>query len=241
MITEIILTNLGLSENEAKIYFATLEMGTSSAQSIAEKAKIKRTTAYSVLEGLVKKGFILKTNKEGKNKFLAENPKNLAEKFKAYQKSFENVLPELEAIHNKKQIKPKVLFFEGEEGIKKIYGDTIKERPKKILEFNTSEIHKNFPDFPEEYLLQRKNNIIKAMRIAPDDNIWKRHKRLDKEELSETKLLPYEEYDIPIEINIYNNKVAFMSYRDKFGLIVESEDIARSMKKIYEILWNKIK
>ena len=65
MISEIILTNLGLSPNEAKIYLATLESGQTSAQRIAQKAQIKRTTTYSVLEGLVKKDFILKTNKEG--------------------------------------------------------------------------------------------------------------------------------------------------------------------------------
>ncbi|MFA5993924.1 MAG: helix-turn-helix domain-containing protein [Parcubacteria group bacterium] len=238
MISEIILTNLGLSPNEANIYLAALESGQASAQRIAQKAKIKRTTAYSVLEGMVKKGFILKTNKEGHHQYLAENPKSLAERFKTYQKSFENVLPELEAIHNKRDIKPKVLFFEDEDGIKKIYEDTIKEKPQEILEFNTSEMQRAFPDLPKKYLEQRKLNNITAMRITPADNFWKSHKQADQEELSETKLI--KDFNIPVEINIYNNKVAFMSYADKIGLIIESEGIANSMKQIYELLWKKI-
>lgn len=238
MISEIILTNLGLSPNEAKIYLAALESGVASAQRIAQKAKIKRTTAYSVLEGMVRKSFILKTEKGGHAKYLAENPKNLAERFKTYQKSFENVLPELEAIHNKRDIKPKILFFEDEEGILKIYEDTLREKPAEILEFNTSEIFKAFGKFPIEYVEERKKNNIRALRIAPADKMYAKHAKSDKEELSETKLI--KDFDIPIEINIYNNKVAFMSYADKIGLIIESEGIAKSMKKIYKLLWNRL-
>jgi len=238
MVNELILTNLGLSPNEAKIYLAALESGSASAQRIAQKAKIKRTTAYSVLEAMVKKDFILKTDKEGKAKYLAQNPKDLAERFKTYQKSFENVLPELEAIHNKKQVKPKVLFFEDMEGILKVYEDTLKERPAEILEFNTSEIFKAFDTFPLDYVEERKKKNIRALRIGPDDAQYQEHAAKDTEELSETKLI--KNFDIPIEINIYNNKVAFMSYADKIGLIIESEGIAQSMKKIYELLWDKI-
>jgi sugar-specific transcriptional regulator TrmB len=238
MVNELILTHLGLSPNEAKLYLANLECGTSSAQTIAEKAQIKRTTAYSVLESMVKKGFILKTDREGVSKFLAENPKNLAERFKTYQKSFENVLPELEAIHNKREVKPKVLFFEGKEGILKVYEDTLKEKPEEILEFNTSEIFKAFDTFPIDYVEERKKKNIHALRIAPNDKMYSEHAKLDEKELSETKLI--KDFNIPIEINIYNNKVAFMSYSDKIGLIIESEGIAKAMKKIYNLLWNKL-
>ena len=238
MISEIILTNLGLSENEAKTYLATLELGQSSAQTIAQKARIKRTTAYSILEGLVKKDFILKVKKEDHHQYLAENPKILAERFKAHQKSFENVLPELEAIHNKREIKPKVLFFEDMEGIRKVYDDTLQENPEEILEFNTSEIFKAFDKFPLDYVEERKKKKIHALRIGPKDKLYSKRAQKDKEELSQTKLI--KDFSIPIEINIYNNKVAFMSYADKIGLIIESEPIAESMKKIYKLIWNKI-
>lgn len=238
MINEIILTNLGLSPKEARIYLASLETGVASAQTIAKKAQIKRTTAYAVLETLAEKGFVLKTQKEGVIKFIAENPKNIAEKFKAFQKSWENNLPELEAIYNKKQVKPKVLFFEGKEGILKVYEDTLQEKPKEIMMFTTSEIFKTFDEFPFEYVTKRKKQNIHALRIGPKDAMYSQHAKLDVEELSETKLL--KNFDIPIEINIYNNKVAFMSYADKIGLIIESEGIAKSMKKIYELLWNRL-
>lgn len=53
------LNSLGLSPNEAKVYLAALEMGTASAQDIAHKAGVIRTTGYSVLERLAIRNFVL--------------------------------------------------------------------------------------------------------------------------------------------------------------------------------------
>lgn len=238
METNKILIDLGFSENEAKVYLAALETGIASAQEIAQKCKLKRTTTYSVLCPLVRKGFIVQTIEKGKKRFFADDPKNLKKIFQERQKKLADVLPELEAVYNKKKIKPRVLFYEGLDGIKKIYEDTIKEKPDEILEWNTADIFRAFPGFPKEYLSQRLKNNIHAKRIASNEPRWHEHKKLDEAEISETKLLPF--FDIPIEINIYKNKVAFMSYKDEMGLIIESKGIAEAMRKIYMIFWNKI-
>ncbi|MEI6144413.1 MAG: helix-turn-helix domain-containing protein, partial [Candidatus Berkelbacteria bacterium] len=74
---EATLKNLGFSENEAKVYLASLEMGVSSAQEIAKKADILRTTGYSVLEQLVVRGVIIKTKKNSVNRYFAESPESL--------------------------------------------------------------------------------------------------------------------------------------------------------------------
>lgn len=237
---EEILTKFGFSINESKIYLAALEMGIGSAQDIGKKASVKRTTAYSVLDELIKKGVIVKTKEKGKDRFLAINPRELASRFADYQKKLQEAVPELLAIYNQKQVKPKVQFFEGLEGIKQIYADTLKEKPKEILEWNTQSIMKMFPGFPREYIKERRKLGIKAKRVGPDNPDYRGHKSRDEQELSETKLLDEKDYNIPIEINIYGNKVAFMSYGDQIGLIIESESIAKSMRTIYELFWKEI-
>lgn len=241
MQTESVLKNLGFSENEAKVYLASLEAGVSSAQDIAKKAKIKRTTAYSVLSDLVKKGFVHTTSERNKTRYIALAPKQLAERFAEYQKELFGALPSLEAVYNKSQVKPKVVFFEGVEGIKQIYEDTIREKPQVILEYNTDNIFKFLPGFPNDYLRQRKVNGIRARRIAPKSPRWMFHRSRDKEELSETLMLPTDLYNPEIEINIYNNKVAFMSYLDAMGLIIESPTIAAAMRQAYELAWYQAK
>ena len=53
------LQDAGLSETEAKIYLAALELGQTSVSRIARKSGIKRTTIYLSLENLMEKGLRL--------------------------------------------------------------------------------------------------------------------------------------------------------------------------------------
>lgn len=232
--------NYGYTLNQAKAYLAALELGIGSAQDVGKKAGIKRTTAYSVLDELVRKGVAVKTKERRKDRYLVVSPRELAARYGEYQQRLVEAVPRLMAIHNQAAVKPKIQFFEGAEGIKQIYADTLREKPKEILEFNTSNIFDKFPGFPKQYVNKRRAQKIPARRIAPDTPDYRRHQGRDLAELSQTKLLKTEDYDIPIEINIYGNKVAFMSYGDELGLIIESESIARAMRQIYELFWKKI-
>ena len=52
------LEKLGLSPNESKIYFALLDIGSSTADKISQKAGIHRRTIYDNIEKLLNKGLI---------------------------------------------------------------------------------------------------------------------------------------------------------------------------------------
>ena len=58
MIEQQVLENLGLSEKEAEIYLALLELGTGTVVEVAKKSGVKRPTAYLVLDELKKMGYI---------------------------------------------------------------------------------------------------------------------------------------------------------------------------------------
>jgi hypothetical protein len=40
-----------------------------------------------------------------------------------------------------------------------------------------------------------------------------------------------------IEVNIYNNKIAFMNYAENMSVIIESKPIADAMRQAYELSW----
>ena len=46
-----------------------------------------------------------------------------------------------------------------------------------------------------------------------------------------------EKYSFTPEINIYDNKVVFMSLKERFALIIESEELADALKKSFELAW----
>jgi len=238
-----LLSQLGFSQNETKVYLASLETGLSSAQNIAQKSGLQRTTTYSVLAALVSRGVVAKTKVKGKSRFLAESPDKLLYLLNELQAKIKKALPELQAVYNQSEVKPKILFYEGEQAIQKVYDDTLIEKPAEILEWNTDAyFYHPCVDKDYVYLGRRTALNIHAKRIAANDSIWQnRHKKKDKEELSETLIVPKEIFSPQIEVNIYNNKIAFMNYAENMSVIIESKAIADAMKQVYELSWQGAK
>ncbi|MCF7835696.1 MAG: helix-turn-helix domain-containing protein [Candidatus Marinimicrobia bacterium] len=71
------LKQLGLSEKEAKVYLASLELGEATVQEIAKQAGVNRPTTYVQIEKLTKMGLMSSVEKEGKKYFNAEEPNQL--------------------------------------------------------------------------------------------------------------------------------------------------------------------
>jgi len=239
------LQALGLNQKEAKIYLASLELGLTTIQNIAKKAQIKRSTVYEIMEDLIRQNLITVIPKGKKRFFLAAEPAKLAELISQKQKILNKMMPELEALSKVSPIKPKIRFYEGEEGIKTVYADTIKEN-KEILAFTAVGVGYKSPliDFlTKQYVQQRTAKKIMAKVIAPDSSLAKEYKKRDAKEYRQTKLVPEKDYPFSIEINIYGNKVAFISYKSEelMAVIIESKEIAKTMGLIHKFFWKNTK
>ena len=57
------LKEIGLSENQAKVYLACLQLGQDSVLNIAKSAELKRPSVYLLLEELENKGLISQVKK----------------------------------------------------------------------------------------------------------------------------------------------------------------------------------
>jgi len=235
------LSQLGFSGNESAIYLASLELGMASAQDLAKKAGVQRTTAYSVLEGLVKKGLMGKTAVRGRARYAVEPPEKLASLVRELQNILETSLPELNALYNAKENKPRVVFFEGPEAAANVMDDTLRERPDEILEWNTNLYFEKVPR-SHDYIDCRAELGIRARRLAGEGSVWHtKHRSFDGAELSETLIVPREAFWPDIEVNIYNDKVAFISYAEDMSLIIQSKAISEAMRQAYELAWKGAK
>ena len=99
------LAKLDLKDSEIKIYISLLSTGKASISDISRKTSINRTTVYSPLESLLKKGLLFKTTNKKRILYSAENPKKIISILKAEkrqldqkQKNIEKIIPELEGI-----------------------------------------------------------------------------------------------------------------------------------------------
>jgi sugar-specific transcriptional regulator TrmB len=73
------LTSAGLTEKEAKVYLACLEISPASVAGIAELAGVKRPTAYVILKGLSARGLVQPAEGTKKSHVCALHPERILE------------------------------------------------------------------------------------------------------------------------------------------------------------------
>lgn len=238
METETILEQMNLRPEETRIYLAALELGASSASDIAKKAKIQRTYFYDLSKKLIQNGF-LKQSKEGKKTvYFSEDPEKILELERKKLVLLEKVLPELNAIRNTIGKKPRISFFEGSEGVDYINNDTLKYKGE-IVGFTTPRFVKYKNErLSKEYIHNRVTLKNRVRVIGEVSSELASLRQRDKEELRETRMLPKSIFTSEIEIGIYGNKMFVLDYAQEIGFIIESAEIAKVFKMIFEIVWS---
>jgi sugar-specific transcriptional regulator TrmB len=241
------LQTFGFSEKEAGVYIALLELGKGSVSKISLKAGINRTTGYDILNSLVSKGVVSISGKEPKQEYAAESPqaitdylKRVAEQTAVHIKKSEELIPEFDLLYAKKN-RPKIRFYEGTDGLKNVYEDTLTSSEPIRAYATVDDMHKALPNYFPEYYKRRAEKNISIRAIVPETSTGQERQAHDKEEKREIAFVPADKYYFSPEINIYDNKVMIASWREKLGIIIESEEIADAMKKIYELAWGKAK
>ncbi len=234
------LQNAGLSENEAKIYLAALELGQTSVSRIARQAGIKRTTVYLSLENLKERGLISAIKKDGKTHYFAEDPRDLERIMEERKKEISNLIPQLLAFTNLIDNKPEIRYFEGDEGIKEVLMKTAEVPNQEILMMFSDTYISDFGDdfFEKFYRPERFKKKISSRVLMPETQQMHELSGKNVEHLRKSKFLPPNFFKINIEMLIYEkNKIAIISYKEKFSFIIDSKDIHESFKSIFETLW----
>ena len=234
------LKNLGVEDKEAKVYLACLELGNGTIQEVAEKSGVKRTSIYNILEDMKAKKLVSELKRENKISLIPQDPNDLVVRAEEKVKEVRVALPELLSIYNLPANKPKVSYYQGIEGIKKVYQDFL-EAKEDVCGY--SDYNKMFEAVDNDWLLEipkkRAAAKVKFQCIAKDSKIAREIKSRDKEQLRETKLVTGVEFDT--EINIYGNKVALISFRRPYvGVIIEDRAIVATMRSSWKLLWDRL-
>jgi sugar-specific transcriptional regulator TrmB len=242
------LKEYGLSNKESKVYLALLELGPSSVTEIAFKSKINRTTAYDILASLEQYGLVSHVGEQKKSTYVTENPERLisfldkkSQEFKAKASEAKEIMPELKGMFNLIPRKPLVKYYEGEEGILAIYEDSLSSKTEILSWLNTENTADFAFEYFQDYYKRRAAKGIHIKAIYNEAHISREIKARDKIEDRESRIIPKEMMDIGPECYIYDDKVAYMSLKERFGVIIESKDIAEAQRKLYNLAWKAAK
>lgn len=237
------LQGVGLTEKEARVYLSLLELGETSIQRISDKSGIKRTTLYHIIDDLKNKALVGTTIRKNKKYFFAEDPRLIEKQMEERLKKFENILPELLSISNLIDKKPKIRYFEGIEGIKEVFRDTLNFPKQETLAWISMDAVKYFDmDWVlKTYVPQRVEKRIWQRAIAPSQEYIKKVKLYDQKQLRQMKLISSKEFPFEVEINLYGDRnVGIMSFEEKVGIIIESKKIYATLKSFFELHWKTL-
>ena len=153
------LKKLGLTDGEARVYLALLNLNSSTVGPIAKKSKVAYSKIYSVLERLLKKGLASYITKERTKYFQALDPERLIEyvekkklELEKSEKDLGNLIPLLKS-RLKKEKKREAEIFVGEKGLMTAHEILLEEAEKNSkLRFFTSSTRNTMKKFTISFM-----------------------------------------------------------------------------------------
>ncbi len=236
-----ILQAVGLDAKQSQLYVTGLQLGTAPASDYAKSSGLNRITSYNLLEELVHRGYFTVVKKMRAKWYAPVAPEFVALEARKNAEALERVLPELRSLQGAKYRKPRVRFFEGWDGVRHVYQDTLTAKGELLNFANSAVVRKFWPKYDEEYVEERVRRGIHLRGIAPDDAAGRRVHGEDRDRLREIRLVPASDFDFKNEIKIYDHKVAIISFAEDessmFGVIMESKEVAETQRQIFEMAW----
>ena len=245
---EKILMDCGLSAEQAKIYLFLLRKGNAPAKRIAVATGIGRTLVYKVLEQLATLELVEKKKNIAKvTFFFPVHPGRLKEIMEKKLQTSERALTGMNAIlsglmseFNMLIGKPNVQFFEGVEGLKKIYDDILDTNQEiRVISSPIDEGRKEVLHLIREQIAKQAARKIQTKAINPTGN----HEPAtpvaeDEKYLITRKQVPTEKLNIPAQIIVYGDKVAITNFKEAIiTVLVESKYIAETFRIMFEYIW----
>lgn len=241
----LILSKLGLSEKQARVYLALLELGEAHITRIAEYAKLKRPTVYLITEELVLLGLISEVIKGKKKIYSAIHPRRIGELLTFRKNQFDELLPSLNARYGAQKDKPKVQMFEGFDGLMHVYEDAftlLAEEKEGLWIGNIELLMDKFPIVLKRYdamLAKLKKYKIRELVFGGEKTknwIKKMGKRAPSHQIRFWDIKG--DHPATDELIIGNKTMIFSLKNNISTLIIESEEIAKSNRARFEQMWD---
>jgi sugar-specific transcriptional regulator TrmB len=242
------LTHMGLSDKEAAVYLAAMELGPSVAQDIAKKAKVNRATTYVMIDSLKTRGLMSSFSKGKKKFFSAETPERLMSMVRHQRQELEDreselsrILPQLMALFNVEGAKPQVRFLEGIEGLKTIQAelDALQGEGVQILAWDDA--YEFIERVIEDHVKERMENFDKKQTrfrsiVAVKDE--EQFAKIKYPESIKIRKVPFEQFPIHGEITIKEDKIAFFSYKSSLlAIVIVSQVLADTARAMFDLAW----
>ncbi|MFA5993028.1 MAG: helix-turn-helix domain-containing protein [Candidatus Pacearchaeota archaeon] len=236
----VILTSLGLIENEVKVYLFLLKSGPSLASDVAMATKLHRTHVYDLLSSLIKKTIISYVIRENRRYFQAVSPeqlKVLIENKEDELKKDEEKLGQLINELKKSYASPKehllVSVYESQRGFKTLLEDILKKKQEYlVLGYNPSAEESLKYFLPGFYKRRLEARVHRRAIVDPAfRGTWVKNQKMQE--------IRFFKYSFPMGIIIYEERVVMTILQEggQIAIVIDNKKISDNFRKLFESIW----
>jgi len=245
-----VLREAGLTEGEAKVYLALLELGSATTGPIVKKSGVARCIVYELLDKLAQKGLATYVIKEKTKHFQAASPSGILDyleerkkKIEESSRKIEDLLPKFMALQ--KSAEPaEARVYLGFRGMISAHEGT-HQRLSKGDEYLSIGVPEEQPEHYHSYWkrdhLRRIKEGIRCRLLFHPKADRKTLKNRNSFKGCEARYMPFE-VNTPVWITTYNDiTVLFMISKNPVALEVTNQEIADSFRAYFEDMWSRSK
>lgn len=239
---------LGLKEAEVEVFNAIIGRGSQPATRIAKWCGRARNTVRGILDKLVHDGYVIRTRRGNVHLYAVESAQGISKVLRSKMELVRHeMLDRLKSVEKFADIlqeksfsrRPRITFYEGFDGLVKVYEDTLTSS-ETLRSWGSFDANQDaLPQYFKNYYKRRAGRKIHMRSIHPDTPLARNRARRDRAELRKSVLVDARRFNIQPEIQIYEHKINIVSWKEKLGIIIESEEIANAMKQIFELCFEK--
>jgi sugar-specific transcriptional regulator TrmB len=239
-----VLKNIGLEENEARVYLASLSLGQTTVLKIARNSELKRTTVYGIIESLKNKGLMRIEMKGLKSFYIAENPEYLESMLDTRKRELNSNLANFMALYKLQGEESSIKYYTGLKAMKKVYLETLDEirtGDEYLIITNQKKWFELDPEFwMKQYIEERAKLPCKIRLISQDSDVAREHQKFQKNYNEEFKIFK-EGTNIEIDVVITNQKLMIVDLSMPLTtLVIQNKNIINLQKQMFEIIWKNL-
>lgn len=236
------LRNLGLENKEIEAYLALLKLGEATVLEISKRSGVKRPTTYLVLNSLESKGFVSRTVRSKKTYFLPQHPKKLITEAELRLKELNEIVPQLESVFQKASGRPRVMIYEGKEELDRA-NDEIFVVKGEVLFMGTLRLSKSaFPRTFRKFEYTTLSKEFNSRELIDDSEEGRQYAKEVSKPFREVKFIPKELLPFEVDMCIFGNRTLITSVKKEyFTVAIESDEISRAFRTIFEVMWKTAK
>ena len=244
------LKKLGLSEKEAKVYLANLELASSSVQTIGKKAEFNRATTYGILDSLIKKGLCSTFTQGNKTHYVASEPEFLTGLFEVQKKEIEerekyfiSLLPKFKLVDNNESGKPTVQFFEGKQGLLSCYHEFVLNYDPEKGHPDSYSIYDR--DLADEYFTEREKKQFREFRVKNKMRVKAIYAK-EKGQMEHTPdamrvKIPKKEFPLHAHVAVHGQAVRFLIFGEKpSAILIKNPKVALTLQSLFKLAWEAV-